>query len=70
MSTVHVLRDWMTVCIELTLDLHFKRGCFISRCTYLEYSATGKKACKDFQIDMKMEKHYGENMRFHEVNQI
>ena len=32
----HVLRDWMPVCVELTLDLHFKRGCFISRCTYLE----------------------------------
>ena len=37
-SCTYVLRDWMPVCIELTLDLHFKRGFFMSRCTYLEYS--------------------------------
>ena len=71
LSCTYVLRDWMPVCIELTLDLHFKRGCFISRCTYLEYSQQQeKKVCNNFQIDMKIEKHYGKNVRFHKVTQI
>ena len=42
-SCTYVLRDWMPVCIELTLDLHFKRGFFVSRCTYLEYSQQQEK---------------------------